>query len=95
MKLVGYQTIDGVYCKHYVISGSKKVNVYEDYARRKLKAIRFANLQWTFEDLKELKEGETDLLSSSSFDMDAILASCDPKHLEPPRQLIKGLLTNR
>jgi hypothetical protein len=99
--MVGYSELDGVYCRHFrltVPAGERPeqvVHIYEDYALRRLRAIRYANIQWLFANLTSVASEADNPLAQQDLDLDAVLRSCSPPGLVPPSRIIRGLLTHR
>jgi hypothetical protein len=98
--MVGYAEVAGVYCRHFRMtvpagSGQQTIHLYEDYVRRQLRAIRFAEMQWLFLNLTAVPSEDRNPLAPQELDMDAVLRACDPPNIVPPARIIKGLLTAR
>jgi hypothetical protein len=99
--MVGYTELEGIYCRHFrmtIPAGERPeqvVHVYEDYVQRRLRAIRYANIQWLFVNLTTVSSEAENPLSPQELDLDAVLRSCDPPGLVPPARIVRGLLTPR
>jgi hypothetical protein len=98
--MVGYAEVAGVYCRHFRMTvpagdGQQTIHLYEDYARRQLRAVRFAEMQWLFLNLTAVPSEDRSPLAPRELDMDAVLRACDPPNIVAPARIIKGLLTPR
>ena len=82
--MLGYKEVAGVYCRHFrmtVAAGdgpAQKVHLYEDYVRRRLRAVRFGGMRWLFDNLTAVASEADSPLSAQDLDLEAVLRACDP-----------------
>ena len=93
VQLLGFETIDDVYCRKFVItqtlefsnttqsggSGQSRlqIHVWEDYGARRLHRIEMHDCAWVVEELVTITQEEDNPLPEDAFDIDALLQSCE------------------
>jgi hypothetical protein len=98
VKYLGFEVVDDVYCQrfdiieHGVIEG-KKITLYEDYQEKRAFRIQYANFVWRFDELETLHNDDVPI-PQSEVEIDKIMEECDPFGIEPPDQIMDGVMTN-
>jgi hypothetical protein len=98
VEYLGFEVIDGVYCQRFEIIeqgmiAGQRITLYEDYQKKRAYRIEYANFVWRFDEL-ELLEEDNMPVPATELDIDSILSRCDPNGIEPPTQIVEGVLTN-
>ena len=100
-ELLGFAEVAGVHCRHFrltVPAGDgppQAVDLYEDHARRLLRAVRLGGLRWLFANLTAVAGEDQNPLAPADLDLEAVLRDCDPPGIVPPPRIVRGLLTPR